>query len=59
MLLMVEKRIVGGICHSNSINIYAKLNIKYLIDYNRNKEHFFIPIIIFQIFIVNILDIEM
>ena len=56
---MVEKRIIGGICHSHSTNIYAKLNIKYLIDYNRNKEHFFIPIIIFQIFIVNILDIEM
>ena len=36
MLLMVEKGIRGGICHS--IYRYAKTNNKYIKDYNKNKE---------------------
>ena len=36
MLLMVEKGIRGGICHS--IYRYAKANNKYLKDYDKNKE---------------------
>ena len=36
MLLMVEKGIRGGICHS--IYRYAKANDKYMKDYNKNKE---------------------
>ena len=36
MLLMVEKGIRGGICHS--IYQYAKTNNKYMKDYDRNKE---------------------
>ena len=36
MLLMVEKGIRGGICHS--IYWYAKSNIKYMKDYHKNKE---------------------
>ena len=35
MLLMVEKRIRGGICHTVR---YAKANNKYKNDYNKNKE---------------------
>ena len=35
MLLMVEKSIIGGICHS--IYQYAKANNKYMKDYDRNK----------------------
>ena len=36
MLLMFEKLIRGGICHS--INRYAKANDKYMNDYDKNKE---------------------
>ena len=36
MLLMVEKGIRGGICHS--IYRYAKANKKYMKDYDENKE---------------------
>ena len=36
MLLMVEKGIRGGICHS--IYGYAKANNKYMKDYDKNKE---------------------
>ena len=36
MLLMVEKGIKGGICHS--IYQYAKANSKYMKDYGKNKE---------------------
>ena len=36
MLLMVEKGIRGGICHS--IYQYAKANKKYMTDYDKNKE---------------------
>ena len=35
MLLMVEKGIRGGLCHS--INRYAKAN-KYMKDYDKNTE---------------------
>ena len=35
MLLMVEKGIRGGICHS--IYRYAKANRKYTKNYNENK----------------------
>ena len=36
MLLMVEKGIRGGICHT--IHRYSKANKKYLKDYDKNKE---------------------
>ena len=36
MLLMVEKGITGGICHS--IYQYVKANNKYMKDYDKNKE---------------------
>ena len=36
MLLMVEKGIRGGIC--NSICHHAKVNDKYLKNYDKNKE---------------------
>ena len=36
MLLIVEKRIRGGIC--NTIYRYAKTNNKYMKDYDKNKE---------------------
>ena len=36
MLLMVEKGIRGGICHS--IYRYGKANNKYMKDYYKNKE---------------------
>ena len=36
MLIMVEKGIRGGICHS--IYQYGKANDKYMNDYDKNKE---------------------
>ena len=36
MLLMVEKKFGGGICHA--IHQYAKTNNKYMKDYDQNKE---------------------
>ena len=36
MLLMVEKGVRGGICHS--INRYAAADKKYMKDYDKNKE---------------------
>ena len=39
MLLMVEKSIRGGICHS--IYQYTKVN-KYMKDYDKNKELLYI-----------------
>ena len=36
MLLMVEKRIRGGICHA--IHKYAKANIKYMKNFDKNIE---------------------
>ena len=36
MLLMIEKGIRGRIC--NPIHHYAKFNIKYMSDYDENKE---------------------
>ena len=36
MLLMIEKGIIGGICHS--IYQYEKANNKYIKDYDKNKE---------------------
>ena len=36
MLLIVEKGIRGGICHS--INRFAEANKKYMTDYHQNKE---------------------
>ena len=36
MLLMVEKSVRGGICHS--FYQYAKVNNKYLKDFDKNKE---------------------
>ena len=40
MLLMVEERIRGGICHS--IHRYAKANNKYVKNYNKNIESSYI-----------------
>ena len=40
MLLMVEKGIRGGICHS--IHRYGKANNKYLKDYNKDVEESFL-----------------
>ena len=40
MLLMVEKGIRGGICHS--IQSYAKANNKYMQNYNNNEESSYI-----------------
>ena len=39
-LLMVEKGIRGGICHT--IYQYAKANNKYMKDYDKNKESSYI-----------------
>ena len=40
MLLMVEKRIRGGVCHS--IQRYVKANNKYMKSYNNNEESSYI-----------------
>ena len=40
MLLMVRKGIRGGICHS--IYQYAKANNKYMKDYDKNKESWYL-----------------
>ena len=40
MLLMVEERIRGGICHS--IHRYAKANDKYMENYDKNEESLYI-----------------
>ena len=40
MLLMVEKGIRGGICHS--IYLYPKANSKYMKDYDKNKKSSYI-----------------
>ena len=40
MLLMVEKWIRGGICHA--IHRYAKANNKYVKDYDKNKESWYL-----------------
>ena len=40
MLLMVEKRIRGGICHA--INRHAKANNKYIKNYDKNKKSSYI-----------------
>ena len=40
MLLMVEKEIRGGVCHA--IYRYAKANIKYMKNYNKDKEESFL-----------------
>ena len=39
-LLMVEKGIRGGICHS--IYQHSKANHKYMKDYDRNKESLYL-----------------
>ena len=36
MLWMVEKSIIGGICHA--IHQYTKVNYKYMKRYDKNKE---------------------
>ena len=36
MLLMIEKRIRGGVCHA--IHGYAKANNEYMKNYDKNKE---------------------
>ena len=38
MLLIVQKVIRGGICHS--IGRYAKANNKYMKDYEKNKDRY-------------------
>ena len=40
MLLMIEERIRGGICHS--VHRHAKADNKYMEDYDKNKESLFI-----------------
>ena len=40
MLLMVEEGIRGGICHS--IHRYAKANNKYMKNYDKNEESYYI-----------------
>ena len=40
MLLMLEKGIRGGICHS--IYPYAKANKKYIKDYDKNKKSLYL-----------------
>ena len=40
MLMMVEKGISGGICHA--IHRYAKANNKYMKNYNKNIESYYL-----------------
>ena len=40
MLLMVEKGIRGGICHS--VHRYDKANNKYMKNYDKNKESLYL-----------------
>ena len=40
MLLMIEKCIRGGICHT--IHRYAKANNKYMKDYDKNEESLYL-----------------
>ena len=40
MLLMVEKGIRGGICHT--IRLYARTNNKYMKDYDKNRETYYL-----------------
>ena len=40
MLLMVEEGIRGGICHS--IHRHTKANNKYMENYNKNEESYYI-----------------
>ena len=40
MLLIFEKRIRGGICHT--IHRYAKANNKYMKNYDKNKESLYL-----------------
>ena len=40
MLLMIEKWIRGGICHA--IHRYAKANNKYVKDYDKNEESWYL-----------------
>ena len=40
MLLMVEKGILGGICHAT--HMYAKVNNKYMKNYDENEESSFL-----------------
>ena len=42
MLLMVEKRVRGGICHA--IHRYSKANNKYMKDYDKNKKSLYLKI---------------
>ena len=39
---MIKKGIRGGICHA--IHRYAKANNKYMKNYNKNKESYFLDI---------------
>ena len=41
MLLMVEERIRGGICHA--VYKYAKANNTYMKNYDENEESLFLP----------------
>ena len=40
MLLMIEKEIRGGLCHS--FNRFAKACSKYMKDYDKNKESLYL-----------------
>ena len=40
MLLMIEERIRGGICHA--VHRYAKANNKYMKNYDKSKESSYI-----------------
>ena len=49
MLLMVEKGISRGICHS--IYRYAKSNNKYMKDYDKNKEPLYCNGVVLKIYL--------